>query len=357
MDTDTRDTPTPARPGTTIPPSAAAAHPLPGGGSARPFILLSIGAAVLTISLKIGAFLLTDSVGLFSDAAESLINLVAAVAALAAVTVAERPPDAEHRYGHTKAEYFSSGLEGGLILVASIAIAVTAVNRLVHPEPLENLGWGVAVSLIATAINGGVGLVLLRAGRRLESITLRADGLHLLTDVWTSAGVLVGVLLVALTGWLVLDPVVALLVALNIAWTAIRLVRESAHGLLDTALPLPEQQAIEQVLARYRAQGVAFHAFRSRTSGRRRFVSMHVLVPGTWTIQRGHDLVERLEADIRQQFPLITVFTHLEPQEDPLSWEDQELDRLAGADPTPGDPAGKPRIANPEGTHSPDSRR
>ena len=253
---------------------------------------MSIAAAVLTISLKFRAYLLTDSVGLFSDAAESVINLVAAVAALAAVTVAERPPDAEHRYGHTKAEYFSSGLEGGLILVAGIAIAAAALDRLLHPQPLENVGLGLGITLVATAINGGVGLVLLRAGRRLDSVTLRADGLHLLTDVWTSAGVLVGVLLVVLTGWLPLDPIVALLVALNIAWTAIRLVRESAYGLLDTALPPPEQQVIEQVLAGYRAAGVQFHALRSRTSGRRRFISMHVLVPGTWTIQRGHDLVE-----------------------------------------------------------------
>jgi cation diffusion facilitator family transporter len=330
-----------------ISPSAAPVADSPGAGqSARAFILLSIGAAVITITLKVGAFLLTDSVGLFSDAAESLINLVAAVAALAALTVAERPPDAEHRYGHTKAEYFSSGLEGGLILVAGVVIAITALNRLLHPEPLENLGWGMAASLAATAINGVVGLVLLRAGRRLDSITLRADGLHLLTDVWTSAGVLLGVLLVALTGWLVLDPLVALLVALNIAWTAIRLVRESAHGLLDTALPLPEQQAIEAVLARYQAAGVGFHALRSRTSGRRRFVSMHVLVPGMWTIKQGHDLAEQIEADIRRQLPRITIFTHLEPQEDPVSWEDQELDRaVAGHPPAGGDapPSDAPR--------------
>jgi len=166
--------------------------------------------------------------------------------------------------------------------------------------------------------------------------------MHLLTDVWTSAGVLVGVGLVAFTGWLVLDPLVALLVAFNIAWTAFRLVRESAHGLLDTALPPPEQQVIEQILAGYRTEGVGFHALRSRTSGRRRFLSMHVLVPGTWTVKQGHDLLERIEADIRHRLPLITVFTHLEPQEDPLSWEDQELDRLEAAADSPGARDGKP---------------
>ena len=299
-------------------------------GSARSFMLLSVAAAVVTIGLKLGAFLLTDSVGLFSDAAESLINLIAALAALVALTVAERPADAEHAYGHTKAEYFSSALEGALILVAAFAIGATALNRLVHPEPVDNVGLGVAVSLVATAVNGGVGFILIRAGRRLNSITLRADGQHLMTDVWTSAGVLAGVILVGLTGWLILDPVVALLVALNIAWTAFRLMRESAYGLLDTALSPTDLQIVNRILDSYRAQGVGFHALRSRIAGRRRFISMHVLVPGRWTVQTGHDLVERIEADLHAALPLITVFTHLEPQEDPVALEDQQLDREPG---------------------------
>jgi cation diffusion facilitator family transporter len=296
--------------------------------SPRSYVVLSIAAAVITIALKLTAFLLTDSVGLFSDAAESVINLIAALAAFWALTVAVRPPDEEHAYGHTKAEYFSSGLEGGLILVAAGAIAMTAVERFLHPQPLENVGIGVGVSVVASAINGGVALTLMRAGQRLRSITLRADGYHLLTDVWTSAGVVVGVVLVQFTGLLWLDPMVALLVALNIAWTSFRLIRETAHGLLDTALPADDQRIIRDVLAQYEREGIHFHALRTRVSGQRRFVSMHVLVPGIWTIHDGHELCERIEHDIRSRLPKITVFTHLEPVEDPRSMADQELDRL-----------------------------
>jgi cation diffusion facilitator family transporter len=294
----------------------------------RSYIVLSIAAAVATIGLKFTAFLLTGSVGLLSDAAESLVNLVAAVAAFWALTVAARPPDEEHAYGHTKAEYFSSGFEGALILVAAGTIAVTAINRLLHPQPLENVGVGLAVSIAATVVNGAVAMVLLRAGRRLNSITLRADGHHLLTDVWTSLGVVAGVLLVQLTGVLVLDPLVALVVALNITWTAVRIMRDTAHGLLDTALPPKDQALIARVLTRYEADGIGFHALRTRQSGQRRFVSLHVLVPGDWSIKRGHDLCEQIERDIRDELPMITVFTHLEPVEDPASMEDQELDRV-----------------------------
>jgi len=293
----------------------------------RFYISLSIAAAVITITLKLGAYVLTDSVGLFSDAVESVINLVAALAAFAALTMAARPPDRDHAYGYSKVEYFSSGLEGGLILVAGGAIALAALDRLAHPSPLENVGLGLTLSVLASAVNGGVALLLLRAGRRLRSITLRADGQHLLTDVWTSGGVLIGVLAVQLTGWLVLDPLVALLVAANIAWTAWRLLRETAQGLLDTALPPADQERVNQVLQPYRTQGLAFHALRTRGAGQRRFMSVHVLMPGVWTIQRGHALCEQIERALTAELPQMTVFTHLEPQEDPVSFVDQELDR------------------------------
>jgi cation diffusion facilitator family transporter len=305
-------------------------HPaarIAGARSARAYTVLSIAAAVATISLKLGAYLLTNSVGLFSDAAESGINLIAALAAFGALTLAARPPDSEHAYGHSKAEYFSSGLEGALIMLAAGAIAATAVDRLLHPQPLDNIGLGLAVSLAATVINGGVALVLLRAGRRLNSITLRADGAHLLTDVWTTGAVLAGVLLVQATGVLALDPLVALLVAANIVWTAVRLVRESAEGLLDTALPATDRAIIARVLAPYQAHGVQFHALRTRVAGQRRFMSLHVLVPGAWTVQRGHALCDQLEHALIAQLPKLTVFTHLEPVEDPLSLDDQTLDR------------------------------
>lgn len=298
----------------------------------RSYAALAIIAALLTVSLKFTAYLLTGSVGLFSDAAESVINLVAAFAAFWALTIAARPPDEEHAYGHSKAEYFSSGLEGALILVAAVAIFVTAVTRLFHPQPLENIGAGLGVSLIATMINGFLGVVLIRAGQTLRAISLRADGYHLLTDVWTSAGVIVGVLLVWLTGFLWLDPVIALLVALNILWSAARLIRETAHGLLDTKLPPEDEALISEVLARYMAKGIAFHAMRTRASGQRRFVSMHVLMPGSWTIQQGHEICEEIEKDIIGRLPMVTVFTHLEPIEDPVSMDDQELDRVSAKD-------------------------
>ena len=298
-----------------------------GARSARSYILLSLAAAVITIALKMGAWLLTGSVGLLSDAAESVINLVAAGAAFLLLTVAARPPDEEHAYGHTKAEYFSSGVESTLILVAAAGIAWAAFGRLFAPQPLENVGVGLIVSTIASAVNGGVALVLLRAGKRLHSITLTADGKHLLTDVWTSAGVIVGVILVSLTGWLVLDPIIALLVAANIVWTGVRLLNDSAHGLLDTAIPADDMRKVSAVLAIYNERGIDFHAIRTREAGQRRFISLHVLVPGTWTVHDGHELCEQVERDIRARLPRSTVFTHLESLDDPRSWEDQELDR------------------------------
>jgi cation diffusion facilitator family transporter len=297
------------------------------GGSTRSYAVLSIVAAVLTIGLKLGAYLLTGSVGLFSDAAESVVNLVAAVAALWALLYASRPPDEEHAFGHDKAEYFSSGLESALILIAAIWIGITAWDRLMDPQPLHNVGIGLSITLIAAAINGGVALVILRAGRRLRSITLQADAQHLLTDVWTSLGVVLGIATVQLTGWLVLDPLIGLLVTANILWTGVRLLRDTAQGLLDRALPPEDREVISRVLSRYEEKGIKFHALRTRASGARRFISMHVLVPGEWTVQQGHDLSEQIEKDLAEALPQSTFFIHIEPSEDPASFADQTLDR------------------------------
>jgi cation diffusion facilitator family transporter len=295
--------------------------------SARQYAVLSIAAAVLTISLKLGAYLLTGSVGLFSDAAESAVNLVAAVAALWALIYAARPPDEEHAFGHNKAEYFSSGLESALIIFAAVWIGVTAWGRLIDPQPLANVGLGLSMTIVAAALNGGVALVILRAGRRLRSITLRADAHHLLTDVWTSLGVVLGIVTVQLTGWLVLDPLIGLLVAANIVRIGIGLLRDTAQGLLDRALPSEDQARISDILSRYEEKGVRFHALRTRASGQRRFISMHVLVPGRWTVQQGHDLSEKIEMDLAEALPQSTFFIHIEPSEDPASFADQSLDR------------------------------
>ncbi|MBE8998674.1 cation transporter [Nostoc sp. LEGE 12447] len=295
----------------------------------RSYAFLSIGAAVVTIALKFGAYLLTGSVGLLSDAIESCVNLAAALVALWAVTYAAKPADAEHTFGHSKAEYFSSGAEGALIIVAAISIGVEAWGRLLHPEAIAQVGLGLTLSVLATAVNGVVAFVLLKAGRRLRSITLRADAHHLFTDVWTSGGVIVGIFLVQVTGWLVLDPIIALLVAVNIVWTGFRLLRESFFGLLDTALPIEEIETIRVILSKYERQGIQFHAVRSRIAGTRRFISFHVLVPGVWTVQQGHDLCEAIELSIIQALPKSSITTHLEPLEDPVSWDDQELERTS----------------------------
>lgn len=297
--------------------------------TARSYAFLSIAAAVITIALKFGAYLLTQSVGLLSDALESGVNLVAAMVALWALTYAAKPADEEHAFGHSKAEYFSSGAEGVLIIVAAISIAFEAWNRLLHPAPLTQLGLGLTLSLVATAVNGVVAFILLQAGRRLRSITLRADAHHLFTDVWTSGGVIIGILVVKMTGWLILDPLIAIAVAVNILWAGFRLLQETASGLLDAALPKQEQDTILSILNEYECQDIQFHALRTRIAGTRRFVSLHVLVPGSWTVQQGHDLCEAIELAIIQALPGTNVTTHLEPLEDPTSWNDQELDRYS----------------------------
>jgi cation diffusion facilitator family transporter len=291
------------------------------------FAWLSIGAAVLTIGLKATAYWLTGSVGLLSDALESLVNLVAAIMALSMLTIAARPADEIHAFGYSKAEYFSSGLEGALILLAAATIAWTAIPRLFAPQPLEQLGIGLTVSVLASAVNFVVARVLMNAGKEYRSITLEADAHHLLADVWTSAGVVLGVGAVALTGWLQLDPIVALIVAANILRTGWQLLSRSIRGLLDAALPATEQDAIKKILNQYESQGIQYHALRTRQAGTRSFISVHVLVPAHWTVQRGHDLLEHLERDIRAAVPGAQLFTHLEPQGDPVAWEDIALDR------------------------------
>lgn len=291
------------------------------------FAWLSIGAAILTIALKTTAYWLTDSVGLLSDALESLVNLVAAIMALAMLTIAARPADEMHAFGYGKAEYFSSGLEGALILLAAASIAWTAVPRLFAPQPLEHVGIGLGISVLAAAINFAVARVLMNAGKEYRSITLEADAHHLMTDVWTSAGVVLGVGAVALTGWVRLDPGVALIVAANILRIGWQLLGRSVRGLMDATLPSAERDAIKRVLNRYESQGIQYHALRTRQAGTRAFISLHVLVPRDWTVQRGHDLLEQLERDIRSAVPGAQLFTHLEPQGDPAALEDIGLDR------------------------------
>jgi len=292
------------------------------------FAWLSIGAAVITIALKAVAYFLTGSVGLLSDALESIVNLVGAMMALAMLTIAARPADEDHTYGHSKAEYFSSGVEGTLILIAAVSIVITAIPRLITPKPLEQVGLGLGISVAASLVNLVVALVLSKAAKRYNSITLEADAQHLMTDVWTSVGVLAGVGLVALTGWERLDPIVAIIVAANIVWSGVGIVRKSALGLMDTALPVEEQAILKGILEKYtQEKGVEYHALRSRQSGSRQFVSFHVLVPGKWTVHRGHRLLESIEADIRHAMPSVTVFTHLESLNDPTSWDDTNLDR------------------------------
>jgi cation diffusion facilitator family transporter len=292
------------------------------------FAWLSIAAALATIALKTGAYLLTGSVGLLSDALESLVNLAGGIMALGMLTIAARPADESHVYGHSKAEYFASVTEGLLVLGAAAGIISAAVSRLIRPQELEQLGLGLAVSLAASAINFFVARILFRVGREQRSITLEADAHHLMSDVWTSAGVIGGVAIAGFTGWTSLDSLVAIVVALNIIWTGIRLVSRSVSGLMDAALPAQEQDLIQGVMQKYTRKGITFHALRTRQAAARRFVSVHLLVPGDWTVHDAHHMAEDFEADIRAALgSVVTVFTHIEPVEDELSMEDMSLDR------------------------------
>lgn len=289
---------------------------------------LSVAAAVATIALKLWAWRLTGSVGLLSDGLESFVNLGSALMAMIMLTIAARPADEDHPHGHDKAEYFSSGVEGAAILVAAVLIAIAALPRLWNPQPLEQVGLGLGISVIATLINFVTARVLLAAGNQHESVTLQADAHHLMTDVWTSAGVIAAVGLVSLTGWLVLDPLIALAVAAHIVWVGLRLMAASVGGLMDAALPPPELKAVEALLNRYKSEHrIDWHALRTRAAGSRRFVTVHILVPGAWSVQRGHDLVEKLETEMCQMLKRLTVLTHLEPIEDAVSWQDVGLER------------------------------
>ena len=293
----------------------------------RRYAFLSIGAALVTIGLKGGAYAFTGSVGLLSDALESLVNLGAALLALLSITISARPPDDSHAFGHDKVEFFAAGLEGGLIVLAALGIAWTAVGRMLDPAPLEAVTVGAALALAAGAVNLGVGLVVRRAGRQHDSPTLEADGAHLLSDVWTTVAVLAGVAATRLTGLLWLDPAVALVMAVVIVRTGGRLILRSVGGLMDEALPEPELAKLRAVLSRYRGDGLDFHALRTRRSGARRFAAVHVLVPPDWTVAEGHALCEKIEADLRAALPLLSVLTHLEPLGDPAAMHDIPLDR------------------------------
>jgi cation diffusion facilitator family transporter len=292
------------------------------------FAWLSIGAALVTIALKAAAWWLTGSVGLLSDALESLVNLAAAVLALWMLRIAAAPPDEDHPYGFSKAEYFSAGIEGGLIVFAAAGILLAAVPRLLRPQPLDMPALGLGLTALATAVNFAVARSLIAAGRRFHSITLEADGRHLMTDVVTSLGVFAGVALVYATGLLWLDPLVALGVAVHIVWAGAALVRRSVRGLLDAAISPVDKSAVTRILAEYsRRYGVSFHALRTRQAGARRFLSFHMLVPDAWTVSQAHQLSEELEERIRSLVPNASIDTHIEPISDPASYEDQGLDR------------------------------
>ena len=284
----------------------------------RRVIVISIIASIVTMALKVGAYAFTGSVSLLSDAMESSVNLAAALIAFTALTIADRPADQSHAYGHDKAEYFSSGAEGALILIAAALIIYTAMQRFLHPTPLTDLGLGLAIALIASGVNFGVSRFMLRMAKRYDSISLEADAQHLMTDVWTSVGVVSALGVVALTppGWTILDPIIAVLVGLNIIRTGVNLIRRSLAGLMDSSLPEHEIQQIEEAIRASLDRGTAFHSLRTRKSGSRRFVNLHVTVPGDLRVTEGHDRCERIEAAIRNRLPKTSVATHLEPDQD-----------------------------------------
>lgn len=288
------------------------------------YAILSIIGAVLTIALKFTAYLLTGSVGLLSDAMESIINLLAAGMMLGMLIIATRPADDQHQFGHEKAEYFSSGAEGLLILITALLIGYTAIERFFTPQPIEQLDLGVGIAVVAALINLTLSRILMRAGRQYDSGALQADAQHLMVDVWTTAGVLIGLGAVALTDWLWLDPLIALAVAAHILHEGVHVLRKSVHGLMDTALPEDEIAQITQILDQLEDQGLHYHALRTRKAASRRFIDVHILVPGRWTVQQGHDLLEQLEVQIRAALPNTCITTHLEPIEDPASWQDYQ---------------------------------
>lgn len=289
---------------------------------------LSVAAAIVTILLKTSVYFYTNSVSFLSDALESLINLAAAILAVWMIKIAERPPDDDHEFGHDKAEYFSSGIEGTLITLAAIGIIIAAVPRLFSPQPITNIGIGLAISLLAALINLIVGQILIKVGKENDSIVLEADGHHLMTDVWTSVGIFVAIGIVGLTDWFVLDPIIALVVAVSIGWTGYKLIRRSVLGLMDTVIDIDSSNVATEILDKYKTEiSIDYHAFRTRKSGARKFIYFHLLVPDKWTVKKGHDLAEKIELEIVQKIPHSAVFIHLEPLEDPTSFKDIELFR------------------------------
>lgn len=286
------------------------------------FAWLSIAAAVATILMKMIAYLMTGSVGLLSDAVESVVNLAGALMALGMLTIAAQPADAKHTFGHSKAEYFSSVVEGVLIMVAAGAIAYTAIERMIHPRPLEQIGIGILVSVAASLVNFVVSRILMKAAKGHNSIALEADSQHLMADVWTSAGVIVGIGIISVTGWTLIDPIVALLVAANIVWTGIGLIRRSVDGLMDVVLPIEDQQSIENIMSKYREKGVEFHELRTRQSASHRFIVVHLLVPGGWTVHDAHHVAEDFEGDICMVLGETFITTHLEPIDDNIAYHD-----------------------------------
>ena len=289
---------------------------------------ISIAAAVVTILLKFYAYHLTGSIGFMSDAMESLVNLFAAVFALVMLHLSQKPADEGHAFGHTKAEYFSSAAEGALILIAAFSIIRSASTRLIEPVPLENLNTGLLFSLLASLVNMVVGIILIKSGKKHKSLILEADGRHLMTDVWTSAGVIAGIVVVKFTGWVVIDPIIALLVAINIIYTGYKLISRSASGLMDASIPDEDIQKVTTYLDSLKEQQIEYHSLLTRSAGQRKFISLHLLVPGEWSVQKGHDYADRIELTIENMFnEPVTVSTHIEAVEDPASMNDIGLDR------------------------------
>jgi len=286
------------------------------------YVWISIAASIATIMLKGGAYYLTGSVGLLSDALESFINLAAAITALVMITIAMTPPDRDHPFGHSKAEYFSSVIEGTLILIAAIAIGVTSTERFINPQPLQDLGAGLLISVSASLINLLTAMVMLKAGERLNSITLEADARHLMTDVWTTCGVLLGLLLVKITGWIILDPVIAILVAVNIVFTGFKLIKRSVAGLMDEALSDDELNRVKSILDKYREQSITYHSLYTRKAASKNFIFLHLIMPGNWHISRGHEITKAIEIEIAEALPFSDVFIHIEPLNDPDSFDD-----------------------------------
>jgi len=286
-----------------------------------------VAAALVTITLKSFAYGLTGSIGILSDALESLVNLAGAIIALAMLTIAARPADEEHAFGHGKAEYFASGAEGMMIIVAAASIAFAASERLLNPRALDQVGVGLVVTFVATIVNFFVAIIIRRAGRSYHSVTLDSHARHLMTDVWTSIGIIVSIAIVAVSDLQFLDPVVALVVAAYILREGFKIVRGATLGLMDTMIPADELARAVSILDSYKRSHVSYHALRTRQAGARRFVSVHILVPGKWTVERGHDLLEEIEASLREAIPNLSILTHLESLDDPASWDDIELDR------------------------------